>query len=389
MRRFGAGGWTWFSDPRAVYFEGRHRRTYFGWVNREGAIVVASYDHATRRLEKAVLQRGGRIDDHCNPALLMRADGRLTAFYCGHHGAHMFYRRTRHPEDVSRWGPEHTLPTNAAGHFGYTYPNPMYLTAERRTYLWWRGGSHWPCFSRHSDAGRWTPARNLLHIHGQRPYVKFHTDGVDTIHMAYTEGNPGSFNNSVYYLRFRADSVFHADGTRVAGLRGLPIAPSRGDKVYDVHVHADRAWVWDVAAHPDGRPVMVYATLGRERAYEYAEWTGESWQRRRIAQDVGRLPPAGYVPGISLDHEDPRVILLSRKAGNGFRVERWRTGDGGATWRRRTLSHAADGRDAIRPITPRGRAGERDVLWMQGDYRGFFDYRTEVLGRFGQTSANS
>src|SRR3954447_16470149 len=158
MRRFGAGGWTWFSDPRAVYFEGRHRRTYFGWVNREGAIVVASYDHATRRLEKAVLQRGGRIDDHCNPALLMRADGRLTAFYCGHHGAHMFYRRTRHAEDVSHWGPQHTLPTNAAGHFGYTYPNPMYLRGERRTYLFWRGGRHSPRLSPHPHAGRLAPA---------------------------------------------------------------------------------------------------------------------------------------------------------------------------------------------------------------------------------------
>src|ERR1700750_1653672 len=100
MRHFGGGGWTWFSDPRAIHFEGS---TYFGWVNREGAIVVASYHHATRKLEKAVLQRGGRIDAPCNPALLMRADGRLTAFYCGHHGPHMFYRRTRRPKDVTRW----------------------------------------------------------------------------------------------------------------------------------------------------------------------------------------------------------------------------------------------------------------------------------------------
>jgi hypothetical protein len=383
MRHFGDGGWTWFSDPRAVYFKGRHRRTYLGWVQPDGAIVVASYDHATRHLEKAVLERGGRKDDHCNPALLMRTDGRLSAFYCGHHGPQMFYRRTRGAEDVTRWGPEHKLPTNTAGHFGYTYPNPMYLSAEHRTYLWWRGGTHWPAFSRHTDAGRWTKARNLLHIHGQRPYVKFHTDGVDTIHIAYTEGNPGSFNNSVYYLRYHRDAFFHADGRRVAGIRSIPIAPNQGQTVYDVHVHGDRAWVWDVAAHPDGRPVVVYATLGRtpETAYEYAEWTGTQWVRRPIARGVGRLPPHAYAPGISLDHEDPRVILLSRKAGSGFRVERWHTNDAGATWKKRTLSHAADGSDAIRPITPRGRAGSRDVLWMQGDYRSFFDFRTDVISR--------
>jgi hypothetical protein len=354
-------------------------------VTPDGEIMVASFDHRSRHIERHVLKRGMRKDDHDNPGLLLRPDHRLTAFYCDHHGPKMFYRHTRHPEDITRWGPERTLPVNTKGHFGYTYPNPMYLRAERRTYLWWRGGSHWPSFSRHIDGGRWTPARNLLHIEGQRPYIKFHTNGVDTIHMAFTEGNPGSFNNSVYYLRYQADGFFHADGKRVAGIRTIPIAPRRGQLVYDVHVHGDRAWIWDVAAHPDGRPVMVYATFGRKphAVYEYAEWTGTNWQRRPVIDAKGRLPEHDYAPGISLDHEDPRVILLSRKVGAHFRVERWRTGDAGATWHRRTLSHAG-AHDAIRPITPRGRAGESDVLWMQGEYRGFFDFRTDVVARLGR-----
>ena len=31
-----SAAWSWFGDPRAVYHEGAHRRTYTGWVSRDG-----------------------------------------------------------------------------------------------------------------------------------------------------------------------------------------------------------------------------------------------------------------------------------------------------------------------------------------------------------------
>uniref|UniRef100_UPI003EB917B9 hypothetical protein n=1 Tax=Cellulophaga fucicola TaxID=76595 RepID=UPI003EB917B9 len=39
------GSWCWFSDPRAVYFEGKYKRTYGGWVDNYGNITVGYYDH--------------------------------------------------------------------------------------------------------------------------------------------------------------------------------------------------------------------------------------------------------------------------------------------------------------------------------------------------------
>ena len=33
-----SGAWSWFGDPRAVYHEGAHRRTYTGWVSRDGSV---------------------------------------------------------------------------------------------------------------------------------------------------------------------------------------------------------------------------------------------------------------------------------------------------------------------------------------------------------------
>jgi hypothetical protein len=100
----------------------------------------------------------------------------------------------------------------------------MHLRAENRTYLWWRGGNWWPAFARHTPGGRWSVARNLLHIKDQRPYVKLHGDGEATIHIAYTEGNPGSFANSVYYLRYTRTRSSTRTGH---AWRGCATCPSR------------------------------------------------------------------------------------------------------------------------------------------------------------------
>ena len=380
--RLGPGGWCWFSDPRAVYFAGLHRRTYAGWISRGGDLVVASFDHATRHVQRTVLHRDLGTDDHDNPSLLMDADGRLTAFYSAHpRGRHLYHRRMLAPEDVGRWGPERRLDTNTPGPKGYTYPNATYLRDERRTYLFFRGGNWSPAFSRRRGSGAWSKARTLLHQPGERPYLKVHGDGARTIHLAFTEGNPGSVRTSVYYLRLRDDALHRADGTRVAGLGALPLAPARGELVYDARITGVKAWVWDVGAHADGRPVIVYVLLspGGGCTYVYASFTGARWESHPIVDAGGRLH-GNYAPGIALDHADPDVVALSRRVDGRFVVQRWRTADRGATWEHGTLVHPSGGGDAIRPVFVRGAGRELDVLWMQGRYVDFRDYRTDVVG---------
>jgi hypothetical protein len=261
----------------------------------------------------------------------------------------------------------------------------MHLAAERRTYLFWRGGQWWPAFSRRAEGGAWSKARTLLRIPGQRPYLKFHSDGLRTIHIAYTEGNPGSFVNSLYYLRYEGDAFYDADGKRVAGMRDLPLVPSAGDRVYDARPSGVRAWVWDVAARRDGRPVIVYVLLpdgSADCTYMFAEWTGGAWHSHPIVNAGARL--GHYAPGISLDHENPSVVVLSRKVSERCVVERWRTADRGATWHHRKVNTGSAPGDSLRPIAPRGAPSERDVVWMQGRYLGYTDYRTDIAGHFSR-----
>jgi hypothetical protein len=378
-----SGGWTWFSDPRAVYHEGIHRRTYTGWVSTNGSIQVASFDHDTGQRVITTLKARLQIDDHNNPSIIVRPDGRLLVFWSTHAGPRMWYRRSARPEDVTAWGPEVVFPTNTPGSKGYTYPNPVQLSAEgNRLYLFWRGGNFNPSFSTVSaGSSTWSRARTLISNPGQRPYVKYAGNGRDTIAMAYTETHPANVQTSIYYAAYRAGALRRADGSVISSMANLPIAPTEGEKVYDRQTNG-KAWVHDVALDADDHPVIVYATFptNTDHRYRYARWNGSSWTDQELVA-AGRSMSAAprepnYSGGITLDHEDPSTVYLSRQVGGVFEAEVWTTPDQGATWSSQPLTSGSV-RGNYRPISPRGQRGDsHDIVWMHGGYVHYTDYRT-------------
>jgi len=383
-REFTSGGaWCWFGDPRAVHYVGAKDRTYTGWVAPDGSIQVASYDHRTGQRVITTLKARLQIDDHDNPSILVRPDGHLLVFWSTHAGPTMWYRRSARPEDITSWEPEQTIPTNTAGSFGYTYPNPQQLSAEgNRLYLFWRGGNFNPSFST-MDAGSsaWSAARTLIYNPGQRPYIKYAGNGRDTIAMAFTDGHPRNVNNSIYYAAYRDGALRRADGSVIRSMADLPIAPSDGEKVYDPAV-SGKAWVHDVALDAADRPVIVYATFptDTDHRYRYARWNGTQWVDRELTPAGGSMSvdpsEPNYSGGITLDHEDPSTVYLSRQVNGVFQVEVWTTPDEGATWSTRVLT-PGQARGNYRPISPRGQSGDDlDVVWMHGDYPSFTGFQT-------------
>ena len=378
----GRGAWSWFGDPRAVYSDGA---VYAGWISRAGNVRVASYRGG--RVRAVTVKRGLGRDDHNDPSLIVHRDGRISAFFSPHSGRHLpppgipsrlYMRTTRRPGDIGSWGPLRRLRTNTPGGLGYTYPNPVVL--RRRTWLFWRGGNWQPSFSTSRNGRtRWTRARTLLRGPGaNRPYVKYASGGRDTIHLAYTEGNPSSYPTGIRYARYRRGAFRHADGRLIARTRALPFAARRGQPVYRPRARG-RAWVFDVAADGRGRPVIAYVTYPSPRRplYRYARWSGRRW----VNHDIVRAGPpiAGrYAAGMSLDHEDPSVVYLSRKRDGEFEIERWRTRTGGRTWSH-TLVTSGSPVPNFRPVTPRGLRGGRDtVVWLRGRYPGYRNYLTTV-----------
>ena len=390
-----SGAWCWFADPRAVVHRGAHHRTYVSWVDRNGTVAVSSFDHDTRRVAVGALVTGFQVDDHDNPALHVRGDGRIVAFWSAHSGPSLFYRVTRNPEDVTRWGPLRHMTSNSAGPRGYTYPNPVALPAERRLWLFWRGADRQPTFATSPDEGwTWTRARTLIDAAGpgrtpQRPYVKYARSGDDTIHLAFTRAHPGERATGIHYVRYRRGGFERASGRRVATLADLPLGLGDVDTVYDVARHGARAWIHDVAADAAGRPVIVYATFPArgDHRYRYARWTGTAWLDRELVRAgpsfVERRRQAQYSGGIVLDPTNPSVVYLSRSVSGVHELERWTTPDGGVTWNATPLTRGSTSPN-VRPFVPRGEPrGDLGLLWMRGAYPDFTRFATRLLALGG------
>jgi PKD repeat protein len=301
----------------------------------------------------------------------------------------MHYRVSSAPGDVTAWEPPQTVDENTLGGFGYTYPNPIHLDDEDRTYLFWRGGNYNPTFSLQDDGeASWSPARTLITNPGARPYVKYDASGGDTIHVAFTNVHPGeqasvARDSNIYYARVRGGRTERVGGQQIGSLDD-PIAPAEGDLVWD---GTAPAWIHDVAADPSGNPVLVFASFPTvtDHRYHYARWTGSAWQVNEIigaggsiAEEAERSPR--YSGGITLDHEDPSRIYLSRQVGAGaWQVETRTTADNGVSWSPPTALSA--GGKNVRPVSPRGMGattGELSVIWMTGGYSNYEDYDTTI-----------
>ncbi|HVK23173.1 MAG TPA: BNR-4 repeat-containing protein [Actinokineospora sp.] len=385
------GAWCWFGDPRAVHYQGTYKRTYIGYINSLGEIVVAQYDHTTNQLTRTVVQTGFQIDDHNNPCLVIRPDRRVVLFWTGHNQtAGIFYRRSSRPEDISSFESVKKITTNVDGGSGTSYTHGLQLSTEPwKLYLFFRGANFKPCFTTTTGSDIWTPAKTMISAgDGHRPYFKTASNGVDKIHFAFTNGHPRDYHNNIYYMYYSSvDKNLHkADGT-VIGPWGTTIRPDQGDLVYDA-TNRPKAWIHDVAEGKDGKPVLVYANFptNSDHRYRYARWTGTSWFDTEIVAAgptiSGDLYENNYSGGITLDDSDPSVVLLSRQVTGGrHEIERWRTANGGVSWTSEAITSGSTVLN-VRPVKPVGMTenGPMSVLWMRGEYPSYTNWKTDIMG---------
>jgi hypothetical protein len=385
-RELGAGAWSYFGDPRAISHDGH---TFTGWISTVGHVWVARLTKGGQ-LSKRLIFRGLGRDDHNNPSLVFLPDGRIAAFFSPHSGRFlppegipsiMRYRISERPHSIDSWGPVHTVPTNAAGELGYTYPNP--IQQRGKLWLFWRGGDWNPTFSYTENKIDWVPARELVRsAEGQRPYAKYVGDGTTSIHGIFSNGHVHDFTNSLFYFRYENNALFDGDGAKIANLSSVPIRLQSLDPVYKYSSSGGRAWPHDIALTSAGRPRIVYTRrLGGgsgDDTFWYAYHNGERWISRKIVE-AGAGRQSFTSGGATLDHEDPRFVYLSRTIGKWNQVEQWFTPDEGRTWETKRLTDDTD-HYSIRPVTPRGLRGANRILFSRGDEttKGYTDYSTRI-----------
>ena len=372
------GAWCWFGDPRAVYHDGK---VFTGWVSRDGGIRVASYDVARRLVQRTNLHPKLEADDHNNPSLLVRPDGRILVAWSRHARDDMYLAVSKRPGEVYEFEPPRRILLNSreanrhcysGGQDSYTYPSLFHLSLERRLDLGWRGLDFKPNLSWSDDYGRtWAPGRIYIVPEktylNQRPYIKIASNGADTLHFAFTDGHPRNEpENSVYYARLTRGEFQRADGSPISKLQDVPFDGRRADVVYDARRTKEKAWIWDVAADSAGRPVIVYVRFpsDTDHRYHYAHEIarGGGWFPQTPAGKVEREP--NYSGGLVLDHGDPDTVHLSIPVQGVREIERWKTSDLGVSWSKSPVTTKSK-RDNIRPFTIRNApAGGPRVLWM-------------------------
>ena len=384
------GAWCWFSDPRAVYYEGVHKRTYAGWIDNYGDVHVGYYDHDSEVIESTVLYDGLQTDDHNNPSLLFGPEGHLFVFFSKHGGPHgLFLVRAKNPEDITVWHDVQNLKlndseTNPDMWDTYTYTNPVLLSEEdNRIYLFWRGIDNKPCYAISDDLGEsWSKGSIFILpdrlYSNRRPYVKIDSDGKKSIHVAFTDGHPRrESENSIYTMTYRDGAWYRANGEKIKDLDSGPVHPMDADLVYDAKRTGEKAWIWDVAADDRGYPVMAYAKFPDDSSHvlSYARWDGEDWQNYDLLNSGGWFPETlkdavekepNYSGGLSIDHDTPDVVYLSANRDSVFEIEKWTTKNGGKSWKAEAVTHGSS-KDNVRPFAVRG-AGKKtpvQVLWMQ------------------------
>ena len=394
------GGWCWFSDPRALCRDGK---TYTGWVTRDGSIQAAELEHSSGKVTTVTLHEKYERDDHDNPAFLFLPDGRLMSFYSRHGGGKnpkIHSRVTTRAGDFTKWEPEVGLPLrdDSGGKAGISYCNPFLLSAENNAiHLFWRGLTYKPTMAKSTDGGKtWSPAQVVFSrsgkSEGNRPYVKYASNGRDRIHFLFTDGHPrNEKTNSVYYACYRAGAFYKADGSKICGVNELPMRPEQTDCVYDATKTGVRAWIAGVAYDANDQPVIAYTRLPAEtdHRYHYARWNGTAWTDTELCAAGGWFPQTPpekterephYSSGLAIDPSDPAIVYVTRPVNGVRELEKWMTPDGGKTWKSEAVTSGSK-HDNVRPYVVMNHAPDGpSVLWMNlsGHYIHYTDYLTSI-----------
>lgn len=409
------GGWCWFEDERALIVG---NNLIFGTVatgyrdpQLAGHIRATQFNLDTRQSVTTTLHSPASdpnpkqwIDDHNSPAFLHRPDGKILTMYARHGTANqLHYRVSTRKDSAAAWRPEKIFVPSQASRL--TYSNLFYLSQEKRVYDLFRGydDSYKPSYAFSGDLGEtWSPGNVFINVPLQfrhRPYAKYCSNNTDTIHIAYTEGHPRSFDNSVYHIFYRNGQLHQSNGTPIRALTEGLHSADEGTRIFQGAPGAV-AWTTDFHLINGNQLLLIYTTqqdgagkpdrhAGFDHRFRLAHWDGSQWNDHEIARAGTRLYPGedDYTGLAALDPHDPQTLFISTNVspitGAALphrEIFRGRTNNYATfTWTPVTANSPADN---VRPIVPIWPGRRRALLWLYGHMRTYTDYSFQVQGLF-------
>lgn len=357
------GGWSWFTDPRAISVGDT---TFFTYVASDGDLVVS--DGTT----DVIVESEYDVDDHSVPALLVRAsDQRLMLFYSSVTGDPLVVRVSTDPLDHTSWGSPVTIddPTDGID----TYAMPVQL-GSGTIHVYFRRtiapdtDFDWSVRSSSDGGETWSSKTTLLReASGKRSYWRVAQNGSGRIDFIVSNGHP-------FYDDPTHTYHFYFDGSAYRTSAGSDMGSPPFTSADMTLVRAKHSWIWDIAVGADGHPRAVTVNL-EDDVYEHHRWTGSSWVTQEVMATGGKMPDDegsdDYRGGIVLDRSDPDAAYVSRKVGGQFELCRWK---GGVV----VPLTEGSGVKNVRPAPVYGGGSSPRVLWLRGDYDAYTDWSGET-----------
>ena len=355
----------------AIYFAGKHRRTYVTYMSHNFDACLTYYDHDTKRwsepvaVDTCVADVGwckGLKDGHNNPISRITRDGKIHLFY-GCHGTPAKYAVSERPEDIGRWK------TGMRIGQAVTYMFTAELTGGELL-LFYRSSRgkryHAPFVVRRTaDGGKTWSDRQVVLDFGKgvaRPNFIFYDAKRNRIHLAvanllYHAGGVGN----AYYVQYDTKNghVYALNGKDLGTTATKEELIANHSRVAGQNTPKSRGYGTCQPCVHDGTPYFVLTDrAGKDRLY-FARWDGGKMARTVIPPETfgGKLIGAPAVH--TTDGKTFRLYGLcitqpsQQDKGGDLRV--WTSRDGGATWDtgrtlvdRKTLGHGLQQMELVR-----------------------------------------
>ena len=460
------GGWCWFQDPRAIIVNGHLvvgtvAGTTVSGVSTGGDEKVTDYNLATGALNNFNLKAAYNQDDHASPAFTVLPDNRVLVTYNSHGGDnYVYWRVSTNAGDGIAWGAEQQSTVNTANDGNAnTYSNPWYLSVPNTTYSFSRAIGYDTNYSKFTgisptnNAGMTNAANFSYGGHFQywqnpnasgngRPYVKYTSNGTDTIWLATTEDSPQNYLNSLYVgcVKFDgagAGTVYTSTGTAMGAIStgttptgsvnpptsggnqgaiasgtGYSYQPYQFTPIAKANAVVNNfdlsssspygagyaAWGSSMCLDNTGNPYLGFVVMrnttmayGNNLEYAYARLVGGSWKVSRIGY-AGYALYSGqdqYAGLIAVDPFDPNKVYFSANVNPQTKADllgpdgnrHWQIFKGVTTDGGTTWSFTQltnTSSENIRPIIASG-GGQEVLLWMRGTYTSYTNYNTNVV----------
>lgn len=405
--------WTIWSDPRAIRHVGRRDQTYVAYYTTNQGWWISSYNHDAKKWQHfqlrthAASESGRWWDDHNNPAIAIRLDGRIVATYQEHSTGTSYVRISTSPEDISAFGPEIAVTgeqTAEPGDPAYNYAN-LYCLPDGTLWRHYRPLTTWSGLTRtsnvitSSDGGEtWSQPKAIIANSGRTIYLVTSARG-NRIELFFSDAHPDEWEkSSVYHAYYdHADGSYRrSDGGLIGYDADMPFGPEDATLIWDGTTPGGEAWAYHVEADEDGNVgigFMVYSgdVSGEDDSYlrhdyYWGHFDGTSWKISKVWSERERYGPGQkrYSGGIVVDPEDLSTVYVGiidpSVPANGMtrHIYRYTTPNRGDSWHREQVSTPGEGKAHGRPVVPQNRHPELPVFWLYGHYQNYLSYWTAL-----------